>query len=114
MTRKAAKRSVPRIARKGLKNRYGGKCAYCGRPLARGWQRDHIEPLVRFKNVRYSFSGRHGCKYPERHTATNIVACCAPCNKDKGAMDLATWRASLKWPPLGRPVVFWFERYKEV
>jgi 5-methylcytosine-specific restriction endonuclease McrA len=42
----------------------------------------------------------------------NIVAACKKCNTDKGALDLETWRASLKWPPLGKPVVFWFERCK--
>lgn len=100
------------LSRKKLLARYGGRCAYCGVNLPKyGWQRDHVEPLIRHKGRRYSFSGRYGCKNPEAHRADNIVAACAPCNKDKGAMDLETWRASLRW--LGwntTGVVFWFER----
>lgn len=102
------------VSRKALFAKYGGRCAYCGRPIAlRAMHRDHVVPLRRYKGVRYSFSGRHGCVNPEAHNAANIVACCRSCNLDKGALDLATWRASLKWPPLGRPVVFWFEKCKE-
>jgi hypothetical protein len=28
-------------------NKYGGKCAYCGCELEKGWHTDHIEPIVR-------------------------------------------------------------------
>ena len=98
--------------RKAIWAKYGGRCAYCGRELRlRGyWQRDHVVPLVRYRGVRFSFAGRNGCVNPEAHTPTNIVAACVLCNKDKGSLDLETWRASLKW--LGpRPLKFWFERY---
>lgn len=101
------------ISRKTLYNRYGGRCAYCGVALPRhGWHRDHVEPIVRFRGVRYTFSGRGGCKYPENHRADNIVACCAACNKDKGSLDLETWRGTLRWLGWQRGIVFYFERYK--
>ena len=104
-----ARHRIVAVSKKKVLAKTGGKCAYCGKALTvRTMQRDHVEPLVRFKNVRYSFSGRYGCKYPENHRLDNIVACCCACNKDKGAMDLETWRASLKW--FVRPVVFWMER----
>jgi len=99
------------VRRRDLLKKQDNRCAYCGKPLPRrGWHRDHIEPLVRFRGVRWTFSGRNGCKHPERHRPDNIVAACAACNKDKGSMDLETWRASLRWPGWREGVVFWFER----
>ena len=78
--------------RKAIAARTGNRCAYCGKLLTRGWQRDHVEPLIRYRGVCFSFAGSNGCKHPERHIPENIVAACRPCNKDKGAMDLETWR----------------------
>lgn len=98
--------------RKALLARYGGRCAYCGVLLGRRWERDHVAPLVRYRSVRWTFSGRYGCKYPERHCADNIVACCAACNQDKGSMDLETWRGCLRWLRWKNGIVFWFEKYK--
>jgi 5-methylcytosine-specific restriction endonuclease McrA len=96
------------VSKKKVLARFGGKCAYCEVPLTlRTMQRDHVLPIVRWKNVRYSFSGRHGCSHPENHNLENIVAACKKCNLDKGSMDLATWRNSLKWP---KPVIFYFEK----
>lgn len=101
------------VSRKKVYAKYGGRCAYCGIALPKyGWDRDHVAPIVRYKGQRYSFSGRYGCKYPENHNIDNIVACCKPCNKDKGSMDLETWRGSLRWLGWQRGIVFWMERYK--
>ncbi len=103
-----------RVSRKALLAKYDGRCAYCGKRLPpHGWHRDHIEPLLRYRDARYSFSGRNGCKHPERHEETNIVAACATCNKDKGSMDLETWRGALRWLGWRNGIVFWFERCKD-
>lgn len=100
------------VSRKALFAKYGGRCAYCGRPITlRAMHRDHVVPLRRYKGVRYSFSGRHGCVNPDAHNAANIVACCRSCNLDKGALDLDTWRCSLRWVGWRDGLVFWFERY---
>jgi 5-methylcytosine-specific restriction endonuclease McrA len=101
------------VSRKKIAAKFGNRCAYCGQPLKRNWCREHVKPIVRFRNVRWSFSGRHGCKYPENHTLDNIVPACKECNDSKSSLDIETWRASLKWLPLGQPVIFWFERYKD-
>jgi 5-methylcytosine-specific restriction endonuclease McrA len=99
------------VSKKRVLARYGSKCAYCGRKLTiRTLRRDHVEPLCRYRNVRWTFSGRYGCKHPERHNLDNIVPACQQCNDSKSSLDLETWRASLKWPPLGKPVVFYFEK----
>lgn len=28
-----------------VRSKYGGKCAYTGKPLAEDWQVDHVEPV---------------------------------------------------------------------
>lgn len=38
---------MPVDKRKIVFNKYGGKCAYCGCELQKGWHIDHIEPMVR-------------------------------------------------------------------
>ena len=96
--------------RKTLLAKTGGRCAYCGCVLDGRWQRDHVEPLVRYRNVRWTFSGRTGCKYPERHRPDNLVAACMDCNRSKGAMDLETWRGTLRWLGWRKGVVFYFEK----
>lgn len=102
------------VSRKKLFNQYGGRCAYCGTALPpRGWHRDHIEPLIRHKGKRYTFSGRYGCKNPAAHRPDNIVACCVACNKDKANFDLETWRGSLRWIGWQHGIKFWFERCSE-
>lgn len=102
------------MGRKTLLAKTSSKCAYCGRPLTvRTMQRDHVQPIVRYRNARWTFSGRNGCKHPENHRADNIVVACAECNRSKGAFDLTTWRASLRWPGWRDGIVFYFERHKK-
>ena len=80
------------ITRKAVFKKSKGRCAYCGSPLRRDWQRDHVKPIIRYHGVRWSFGGTAGCKYPERHCIENVVAACRACNKAKSSMDLETWR----------------------
>jgi 5-methylcytosine-specific restriction endonuclease McrA len=68
-------------------------------------QRDHIVPLIRFKNVRWSFSGATGCKYPQNHRIENVVAACRACNKAKSNLDLEIWRGCFE-----PGHVFYFEK----
>jgi len=99
------------VSKKRVLAKTGSRCAYCGGALTlRTMQRDHIAPLCRYRNVRWTFSGRFGCKYPANHRLDNIIACCKPCNMSKGSMDLSTWRASLKWPGWKTGIVFYFEK----
>ena len=101
------------VRRTSLWHLFGGKCAYCGKDLPkRGYHRDHKEPIVRFKGVRYAFSGRNGCKYPENHNKANIVPACKECNLSKGNCDLETWRGSLRWPGWRDGIVFEFEKWE--
>jgi 5-methylcytosine-specific restriction endonuclease McrA len=99
-----------RISRSQVFKRTKGRCGYCSCKLAKGWQRDHIVPLIRFKNVRYSFSGSTGCKYPQNHNLANIVPACRACNKAKSNLDIETYRGSLRWPGWRSGIVFYFEK----
>ena len=74
--------------RASLREKYGGRCAYCGNLLGERWHADHIEPIVRndwLKIVR-------GPDYPERDTLENMHPACPPCNIDKHSFSLETWR----------------------
>ena len=95
-----------RITRRQVLKRTKGRCGYCGRRLTlRTMQRDHIVPLIRFKNVRWSFSGATGCKYPQNHRIENVVAACRACNKAKSNLDLEIWRGCFE-----PGHVFYFEK----
>lgn len=37
--------------REKIYNKYGGRCAYCGDPLSKGWHVDEIEPCIRKKKT---------------------------------------------------------------
>ncbi len=67
-------------------NKYGGKCAYCGCQLRKGWHVDHLEPLRRslYKG------GNH--TYPERDCIENMMPSCASCNINKHSDNLERFR----------------------
>lgn len=70
-------------------NKFGGRCAYCGEPLAPRWHMDHLEPVVR--------NTRTGQKqYPERDNIDNLVPACAPCNIQKHSNSLEVFRDHIK------------------
>lgn len=39
--------SISKKERQALFEKFGGKCAYCGCELTKGWHVDHMEPIVR-------------------------------------------------------------------
>lgn len=99
------------VSRKQILAKTNGRCAYCGTPLTmRTMFRDHMEPLVRYRGVKFAFSGRNGCVNPENHNLDNIVPACRGCNDSKGSLDLETWRGSLRWIGWQKGIVFWMER----
>lgn len=80
--------------------KYGGKCAYCGCDLQKGWHVDEVHPVVRdwgyvpskgrskFDMVKKTIGMRH----PERLTIENQNPACASCNILKSSMDLEAFR----------------------
>ena len=115
-----------------LREKWGGKCAYCGCELGDKWHADHIEPVDR--EIAWT---REGPKQtgklikPERDCIENMNPACPPCNIDKHSMSLEHWRLLMQrtnevlmrdYPTFRRavryglvslsaaPIVFYFER----
>ncbi len=89
-------------------NKYGGRCAYCGDILQKGWHVDELLPCRRkqkwipgnwegdptCENVVYK-EGRwvsDGYEHPERLHIDNQMPACASCNINKHSMELEDFR----------------------
>jgi len=77
-----------RKLRNSVYNKYGGKCAYCGVFLEKGWHVDHLKPLIRMDWARPGKPPEN----PENDTPDNLMPSCPSCNINKHSMDLETWR----------------------
>lgn len=81
-------------------NKYGGKCAYCGCELQKGWHVDEVQPVrrnykdewVNGKWVRKFVSYEH----PERMCIENQNPACASCNINKHSDTLENFRKAIK------------------
>lgn len=90
--------ALTKAQRAALREKFGGRCAYCGQPLGEKWHADHIEPIVRndwFKRAGFSLPPR-GPDYPHRDTLENMNPACPPCNIDKHSMSLESWRGIIE------------------
>ena len=88
--------------REELKMKFGGHCAYCGCELGSKWHADHIEAVKRDFDMKkcqktgYMIPVANGVLFkPQNDTLENMNPSCAPCNINKSAMSLETWRRSL-------------------
>jgi hypothetical protein len=126
--------------REELRMMFGGRCAYCGVELERGWCADHVEPIYRVTKRVSTPNGFYSsklvqtgeCYHPERNTKDNLFPCCRSCNIHKGPLSLETWRKELEdvigilqrgYPTYRHavrfgqvlespgPIVFWFEKW---
>lgn len=84
-------------------NKYGGKCAYCGCKLEKGWHVDEIEPVrrnwtyVEDTTTGFDIKKKYiGCIHPERFSIENQNPACASCNINKHSMTLEEFRSSIK------------------
>jgi len=87
---------ISKQQRETVFKKYGGKCAYCGCELQKGWHVDHIEPIVRD----LAFSGGKvvslpTCEKPHNHTLENFNPSCASCNIQKSSLTLEQFRRSI-------------------
>lgn len=84
--------------RAALREKFGGRCAYCGEELGDRWHADHIEyverELVFVPGKGVVSTGR--MLRPERDTLENLNPACAPCNLDKNSLTLEAWRALMQ------------------
>lgn len=116
-----------------LKNKFGGRCAYCGELLPDRWHADHLEPVERkLKYVQDKGLVSTGEMYnPEADNIDNLMPACPSCNIDKHSYPLEFWRKLIQnsanvltrdnttyrrakryglVSETGAPVVFYFER----
>jgi len=90
-------------------NKYGGRCAYCGCELQKGWHVDEIEPVRRFKeyikddfgNRIYDFEKKEyktkdSVVHPERFHIDNQNPSCASCNINKHSASLEDFRKAIE------------------
>ena len=125
-----------------IREKFGGKCAYCGCELPERWHADHVVPVVRkLKAVK---TGHHTYKlvstgemhYPENDKLENMFPACVECNLYKHAASVECFRKmivdgfrgavnrsqSLRCaqrfgmltvtPAADADVIFWFEKYQ--
>ena len=76
-------------------NKYGGRCAYCGTELKKGWHIDELLPVRRNMKwnkykTKYVFDGTY--EHPERLNINNQMPACSSCNINKHSMNLQDFR----------------------
>ena len=114
--------------RKQLREMFGGKCAYCGKPLCKMFHADHVAPI--YRGWTDASRPRHAGKDVEE----NLFPACPRCNIRKGVFSVEAFRDEVTMQlkrlrrdssafnlaedfgiieETGKPVVFWFEKYRE-
>jgi ssDNA-binding Zn-finger/Zn-ribbon topoisomerase 1 len=78
-----------------LKNKYGGKCAYCGGELGKRWHADHLKPVHRYAEFN---CGKHrfetkGMYKRENDIFLNLLPSCPRCNLAKSDLELEKFRS---------------------
>ena len=80
-------------------DKFGGRCAYCGCELSKGWHADHIEPIVRdskWNRDKGRFEQTGTCRKPENETLENYNPACASCNIQKNSYTIEQFRHNIK------------------
>ncbi|MEG0922003.1 MAG: HNH endonuclease signature motif containing protein [Comamonas sp.] len=83
--------ALTKSQRAKLREKYDGRCAYCGCELGDKWHADHIEAIDR----QWWKPGSPAAK-PELDTLENMNPSCPPCNIDKHSMSLESWRGVMQ------------------
>lgn len=81
--------------RQSIFEKYGGRCAYCGYKLEKGWHVDHIEPIVRnskWDREKGRFIQTGTCQKPENDVLSNNNPSCASCNIVKNSLSIEQFR----------------------
>ncbi len=81
--------------------KYGGKCAYCGCELEKGWHIDEIEPVRRnhkwnSEKRLYEINKDNPIMHPERMRIDNQNPSCASCNIQKNSFTIEQFRSNIK------------------
>lgn len=73
--------------------KYGGKCAYCGCELQKGWNIDHIEP--HWHTVNEAQAAKWGIK-KGAHDISNFNPSCPRCNRWKSTFTIEQFRQEIQ------------------
>lgn len=89
-------------------NKFGGRCAYCGCKLAKGWHVDELKPVIRgWSYIKDEYGDRiwdsekgdylkeRTMLHPERLHIDNQMPACSSCNIQKGSNTLEGFRNSI-------------------
>lgn len=76
---------LTKTQREELKQKYDGRCAYCGSVLGDKWHADHLDAVVRDL-----VTGKP--ENPENDVIENLMPACTACNHNKRSMSLESWR----------------------
>lgn len=118
------------ILRERIRCKFGGRCSYCGKKLARKWQVDHADPAFRgYTEEELEEAGKtRGMDHLK-----NLMPACVRCNQLKRAFSLEEFRQYISLAlgrlrmdspgfrlaedyglvaPKAAAIVFWFERFK--
>lgn len=95
--------------RETIFNKFGGRCAYCGFELVKGWHVDEIEPVRRgweyikdengnriYDQLKGDYKKSNTVEHPERFHIDNQYPSCASCNINKHSMSLEQFRKQIK------------------
>ena len=77
-------------------NKYGGKCAYCGEPLQKGWHVDELLPVKRnhkYDKNKQKFVWDGTYEHPERLNINNQMPSCPSCNINKHSGSIEEFRS---------------------
>ena len=80
---------LTKTQRKELKQKYDGRCAYCGSVLGDKWHADHLDAVVRDL-----VTGKP--ENPEHDVIENLMPACRVCNNNKHSFTLEFWRKQLE------------------
>ena len=88
--------------RAALRQKFSGRCAYCGQELGHRWHADHFEPVHRrssWDSEKERMVATGECRAEERDNLENLMPACPACNIDKSVLQLEEWREKLARGP---------------
>lgn len=88
--------SLTKTQRAELKQKFGGRCSYCGYELGDKWDADHFIPIKRNWVIKNGKQITTDCINPENDRIENMMPSCKPCNNDKSSLSLENWRTAIK------------------
>lgn len=95
---------LTKAQRAELREKFGGRCAYCGCVLPeKGWHADHVEPVMRESEQDMAAAAKGLFKlkatgkvwHESRDCIENLNPACAPCNLFKTTFSLEMFREQI-------------------